>query len=132
MYVITALYAGILAIVFVTMSFMVIGLRRRNVTSMGDGGDVCLQRRIRGHGNFAEYVPFALLLMALAESHQVNAIWLHLLGGLLLGGRLIHGWAFSSGKERLGARVLGMVLTLSAVIIGALICLLVAGNRLLG
>lgn len=45
---------------------------------------------IRAHGNFAEYVPLTLLLMALCELAGVGALWLHLGGGLLLVGRILH------------------------------------------
>jgi uncharacterized membrane protein YecN with MAPEG domain len=45
---------------------------------------------IRAHGNFAEYVPLTLLLMALCELAGVGALWLHLGGGLLLAGRILH------------------------------------------
>ncbi len=45
---------------------------------------------IRAHGNFAEYVPLTLLLMALCELAGVGALWLHLGGVLLLAGRILH------------------------------------------
>jgi uncharacterized membrane protein YecN with MAPEG domain len=36
-------------------------------TSFGDSGDETLRRRIRAHGNFAEYAPLALILLGLVE-----------------------------------------------------------------
>ena len=66
---ITALYAGLLAPLFLLLSVRVIRQRRgAKVAVRGDGGDAMLLRRMRVHANFAEYVPLALLLMALAEN----------------------------------------------------------------
>ena len=39
--------------------------RNRHKIGIGDGGDKALARKIRVHGNFVEYVPLGLLLMAL-------------------------------------------------------------------
>jgi len=64
---VTGLYAGILGIVFFVLSMRVISNRVRARVNLLDGGDEALTRAMRVHGNFAEYVPFALLLMALAE-----------------------------------------------------------------
>ena len=63
---ITALYASLLAPLFILLSARVIGARRSAKVPVGDGGNTVLLRRMRVHANFAEYVPFALLLMALA------------------------------------------------------------------
>ena len=64
---ITALYASLLAPLFILLSVRVIGARRSARVPVGDGGNTVLLRRMRVQANFAEYVPFALLLMALAE-----------------------------------------------------------------
>src|SRR5690349_15514260 len=65
--IVTPIYAGILAILFFILSMRVIVGRGKNGPSLGDGGDVRMQRRIRGHGNFAEYVPLILVMMAMLE-----------------------------------------------------------------
>ncbi len=49
-----------------------------------------MRAAIRAHGNFAEYVPLTLLLMALCELAGVDPFWLHLGGVLLLVGRILH------------------------------------------
>ncbi len=64
---ITAFYAALLAVLFLVLSFRVIGVRRGQRVEIGDGGDKELLRRMRVHANFAEYVPLALVLLALAE-----------------------------------------------------------------
>ena len=115
---ITPLYASFLTLVFVFLSFRVIGLRRAQKIGLGDGGDRDMLRRIRAHGNFAEYCPLALLLMALAELQNQPDWRIHAIGGLLVAGRLAHAYGVSNG---LGTpRVAGMVLTFAALITGAL------------
>ncbi len=61
--VVTPLYAGLLVLWFLALSFQVIRCRRGGRISLGDGGDAKLIRVIRGHANFAEYVPVAILLL---------------------------------------------------------------------
>lgn len=121
---ITPIYAALLAILFVALSFRVIGFRRANRVSLGDGDNSDLLRRVRVHGNFAEYVPFALLLMLLAELQGTSGWVLHMLGLLLLTGRILHAVAITNGQ--MGGRVGGMVLTFLTLISAALINLALA------
>ena len=59
----TPIYAGILTLIYIALSIRVIAGRRAAKARIGDGGDILLQRRLRVHANFAEYIPLALLLM---------------------------------------------------------------------
>jgi uncharacterized protein len=79
--------------------------------------------RVRAQGNFAEYAPLGLILLAIAELQGTGAIWLHLCGILLLAGRMLHGVNFSFGLRQPALRIGGMVLTLLALGLGALLCL---------
>lgn len=115
---ITPLYASVLALIYVALSFRVIGVRRAGRISLGDGGDDELARRIRVHGNFAEYVPFALILMMLMELQGRSLYALHFIGISLLVGRLLHAFGISTRQGM--PRVAGMVLTFTALIAGAL------------
>lgn len=121
---ITLFYAGLLALWFFVLSFRVISVRRSGNISLGDGGDAMLLRRIRAHGNFAEYVPLVLLLMGLLESSGVNGWMLHVVGALLLVGRLLHGYAISFTAQFMLGRVAGMMMTFAALLIAAVLCLL--------
>ena len=122
--IVTPLYAGILAIWFVLLSFHVIARRRSGKIGLGDGGDPDMQRRIRGHGNFAEYVPFALLLIALLEIGGTTPFWaLHALGVTLVIARLLHGYALSFSEHFFLGRFLGTVLTFAVLIVAGLLCL---------
>jgi uncharacterized membrane protein YecN with MAPEG domain len=116
---ITALYAGLLAFLFIYLSASSIRTRRSVKVGVGDGGDQTLLRAIRVHANFAEYVPFALVLMALAESTGTWAWLLHVLGLSLLAGRLSHAYGVSKHPEPFKFRVRGMFATISVIGIAA-------------
>ena len=120
---ITPIYAGILGLVYLFLAASVIRQRRRLGISVGDDGDATFLRRVRAHGNFAEYVPIALILMAFAELQGTGSAILHLMGAMLLIGRLSHGWCFLFTTCNLTARVAGMVLTLASIALGAFACL---------
>jgi uncharacterized membrane protein YecN with MAPEG domain len=124
---VTAFYASLLALLFVFLSFRVIGWRRLVKVEIGHGEDNQLLRRMRVHANFAEYVPFTLLLMAMAESMTAPRPLIHLVGLLLIAGRLMHAYGLSQTPHILRYRVWGMMLTFFALSISALLCLLLSG-----
>lgn len=127
---ITALYAALLGILFVVLSFNVIAKRRKYQVALGDKGEKTLQRAIRVHGNFAEYVPFALLLMFLSEYSGLAQPYLHALGILLLLGRLLHAWGVRQIKEKLVFRVTGMMLTQLVIVASIVAILLIYFTRI--
>lgn len=114
-------YAGIFALIYFFLTMRV--ARRRGATGilLGSGGDAALERRIRAHGNFAEYVPFALLLLGFAEAQRNSMYLLHLLCLLLLVGRICHAYAISGENAPRVFRGVGMVLTGTVLIITAII-----------
>ncbi|MGQ0673657.1 MAG: MAPEG family protein [Hyphomicrobium sp.] len=128
---VTALYAALLAALYIYLSVRVIGQRREAHVEIGAGDSAELLRRMRVHANFAEYAPFALLLMALAESLKAPSIWLHLLGIGLVTGRIIHAWGLSKTPHVLRLRVLGMGLTFTVIGAAALTCFVLAGIQLI-
>ena len=122
----TPIYAALLALLFVRHSIGVIKLRRSEKFSLGDGGDRTLMRAQRVHANFAEYVPLALILIALAEAQDAN-IWLvHGMGIALLVGRIAHAHGFGQEPETTNYRSHGMKLTFAVLIVGALTNIVVA------
>ena len=127
---ITALYAGLLALLFLVLSFRTIAVRRSDKVEIGDGGNKRLLRRIRVHANFAEYVPIALVLMGLAESMRLPSPWLHAIGALLLVGRVMHAWGLSQEPHNLSARAYGMMATLTSIIAGIIACLTLSAYAL--
>lgn len=119
---VTPLYAGALALWFLVLTWRVVR-RRRGGIYLGDGGDQSLLRVIRGHANFAEYVPLALLLMAMLEAGRLSIYVLHALGIALLVGRLLHGYALSFTDRFPFGRVWGATLTFGVLAIEAVLCL---------
>lgn len=123
---ITAFYASLLAALFLLLSARVIAQRRDRSVEIGDGDDRQLLRRMRVHANFAEYVPFTLLLMALAESMAPPRPLIHLVGLLLVAGRFMHAYGLSQTPHILKYRVRGMTLTFAALGLAATICLILS------
>ena len=120
--IVTPLYAGVLAIFFFLLSLRVISVRNR--VSLGDGGDTVVLRRMRGHANFAEYVPLILLMMAFLE-YQHLAIWqLHAVGTLLVLARLLHGISLSFTQQWRFGRFFGTLLTLTLLIVTGVLCVI--------
>lgn len=119
----TALWAALLAPVCLWLSLRVIGLRRRLRVAIGTGGQPALERAMRAQANFAEYVPFALLLLALAEAGGTPGWVLHTLGAALLAGRVAHGWGITRENEDFRFRVGGMMATFGVIGCAALAAL---------
>ena len=108
---ITGLYGGCLGLLLVVLSIRVVRMRDRFKTGIGSGGEPELARAIRVHGNFVEYVPLSLILLATLEI-QGAAVWvLHFFGAALLLGRVLHAWGLSSSEGRTPGRFLGTLLT---------------------
>lgn len=111
MLIVTSLIAAVLTAVFTRLSFNVIGLRRKNKVGLGSGGNEDLERAIRAQGNFAEYVPFGLILLACLELNGA-AWWLVAIPGVtLIIGRLIHAIGINTPPPDFSKRVLGMKFT---------------------
>lgn len=120
---ITAFYAGLLAFLYVILSFRVILFRVSKKIVLGDGGERYMERRIRVHANFIEYVPIAVLLMALFESVGGEQFFVHVLGGTLLVARISHAIGVSREPDIMILRRFGMVLTFFVIISGAILCI---------
>ncbi|GAB57794.1 MAPEG family protein [Rheinheimera nanhaiensis] len=127
----TALYAALLALMFVVLSIKVIGKRRQFQVGIGTNGEALLERAVRVHANFAEYVPLALVLMFLAEYSGLEPLYLHILGLTLLLGRLSHAYGVQQLKEPLKFRVFGMLLTFSVLLLSAIAILLLYLGKVL-
>lgn len=127
---VTALFAAALAVLLLVLSARVIGARRGAQVEIGDGADRELLRRIRVHANFVEYAPYVLILMGLAESMKAPELAVMAVGTLLIVGRVIHAYGLSQTPHIMRLRVLGMVLTFTALGAGAALCAVYAVMRL--
>jgi uncharacterized membrane protein YecN with MAPEG domain len=128
---ITAFYASLLALLFLLLSARVIVQRREDRMELGADDSSELFRRARVHANFAEYVPLALILLALTESLKAPSSVIHLLAICLVAGRLLHAYGLSQTPHILKWRTVGMVLTLTVIGIAALLCFTFAGLNLM-
>ena len=120
--IVTPLYAGLLGLWFLVLSARVVQRRQDGIT-LGDGGDPRMLRLIRGHANFAEYVPLILLLMALLELGHTSTHVLHALGIGLLMARLLHGFALSFTQHYRFGRFYGAALTFLVLGVAAALCI---------
>ncbi len=116
MLIITSIVASVLTLLFVRLSFAVIKLRRENKVALGSGGHAELERAIRAQGNFAEYVPFGIVLIACLEINGAPW-WLAALPGIVLViGRIIHAKGINEPPPNFGKRVMGMKFTFNTLI----------------
>ena len=121
---ITPLYAAVAALLFAALSFRTLILRQKLGVPVGHSGDAGLERAIRAHGNFAEYVPLTLLVIFFLEIQGAESIVIHTLCSCLVTGRAFHALGVSQLNEPTFLRVIGMGLTFTALI--------AASARLLG
>lgn len=125
---IASLYAIPLGTIYLILWVNVVRTRAALNVSIGDGGDIALHERIRRHGNFVEWVPMVMILLILAETQGASSTLLHVVGGLLLLGRIIHPFGLHANKPAHVLRLVGNSSNVLATAVG-LICL---GVKLLG
>jgi uncharacterized protein len=116
---VTALYAGLLGLGFIWLSTRVIKARRVYRVAIGTGQHRLVERAMRAHGNFAEYVPIALILLGLCEINGLPAWALHVLGVLLVVGRVLHAHGIAQEPEVFRWRVLGTSLSFTMIGVAA-------------
>lgn len=85
--------------------------------------DGLLQRKVRAYGNFAEYVPLALLFILVLELMNCPIWLLWLLGSALTVGRIAHAWGLIKTYGPSLGRAIGFFLTWFVYIIGAGACI---------
>jgi len=119
-------FSSFFAALFVLLSINVIRERRRHKVGIGTGRNISVERAMRVHANFAEYVPFSLLLIALLELNKANTLLLIGLCAALLIGRLVHAFGVSMENERFAYRVSGMAMTFTVILIAGVANLAIA------
>lgn len=119
---ITATYACLFALLLVALSVRVIVRRVRGGVVHGDGGNEALQRCVRAHANFAEYVPLALGLAALLEARGAGAGVMNALLAPLLIARIAHPFGMLApvnSKPQYILRGGGIIVTLLVIVAAA-------------
>ena len=108
---VTTIYAALLGLLLIVLSDLVSRTRKRSRISLGHGDDPMLERTMRAHGNFVEYVPFGLILLMLRELNSPGAWVVHMFGAMLLAGRLLHAYGMVKPDGVISGRYWGTALT---------------------
>lgn len=111
MLLVTSIIAVVLTGMLIKLSLAVIAMRRKNKVGLGSGGHEDLERAIRAQGNFAEYVPFGLILLACLELNGAPWWLVAIPGVALIIGRTIHAKGIHTPPPDFSKRVLGMKFT---------------------
>jgi len=114
---ISALYAGLLALLLVLLALRVVRLRWKFRVGLGDGGERAMTRAIRVHGNATEHVPIALLLLLVAELNRAGPTLLHVCGAVLVVARLLHAVGLGKSAGASWQRAAGTVGTLGVIVV---------------
>ena len=121
-----ALYTGLNILIIFALIWQVIGHRRREKITLGDGGFPPLIRAIRAHANAVEIAPIALI--GLIVMVMANApLWAIHVGGLSLTlGRALHAYGLSRDEGASFGRMVGMILSLTALLWIGVYCIWLA------
>lgn len=120
---VTTLYAALLALIYVALAGFVIHGRWKYQVGIGDGRNPVLAQRVRMHGNFSEYAPLGLILLFLVEFSGLIPLAVHVLGLMLVIGRVLHAWGIYKSSFVSFGRSAGMALTLLMLLISAVLLL---------
>jgi uncharacterized protein len=125
------LTTGILGVIFFVLSVWVVTYRGKTKLMLGDGTGTGLpdaqglQIAVRAHGNFAEYVPMILIILAcLAHEGAGSTFFLVLCAALVLG-RILHPLGIRTLKPN-ALRAAGAMLTWAVLIIASIAAIVLA------
>jgi uncharacterized protein len=121
-----ALWVGLHLILLLVMSLLVVRQRRRHKVALGDGGVPELAQAIRAFGNATEYVPAALIGIAVLAMVEAPPLAVHLTGFLLFTGRVLHGFGLSRSGGTSFARAIGVTMTWLAYVFASVALLFYA------
>ena len=65
----TMLFSAVLVLLKIVLGMRVTAYRIKNETMWGDNADIRMQRLIRAHGNHAEWMPAAIIILALITGY---------------------------------------------------------------
>jgi uncharacterized membrane protein YecN with MAPEG domain len=130
MLVVTSIFASALTLIYLVLSLKIMNLRGNHKVRLGDGGIDELQRAIRAHGNFSEYVPLGLILLGCLEGNGAPW-WITVpLGSALVAGRVIHATGMNEPQNELKYRVIGMKFTFNTLLVMLLLNVCLAISRI--
>ena len=121
---IVAFYVGLNALLMLVLSYLVGSARgRQGALDPGATGDASLTRAIRMHGNYAEYVGLAMVILLTLERLGYGDIWLHVLGAGFTLGRVSHAYGMTRTKHPNAPRFVGNATTGLTLLVGGIACI---------
>ena len=127
------LWAALSVLMLLVLSGLTSASRRKHKVSIGDGGKAEVIAAGRAFGNAAEYMPIALIALALMAFSGFQVWTIHAVGGSFFLGRVLHAWGMfvtREGQPPAVQRMAGMLLTYVPLLAaaGALIWCFVCGR----
>ena len=117
---VTLVYGSLLGLIYVFLSLKVTRTRKADKVEIGTGNSDAVERAVRTHANFIEYVPIALILIGLLESAGAADALIRWLAGGLIVGRLLHIWGFNQPNQPHKGRILGTLITWLVILVTSL------------
>jgi uncharacterized membrane protein YecN with MAPEG domain len=108
-------YLAFLSWFYFVLSILVIKNRMKHRISLGSQNRE-LEKFVRVHGNFSEYVIFGIVLLFACEQLGANTVYLHTLGLSLIVGRICHYIGVIHLQAPNPMRIAGMMLTFYVLI----------------
>lgn len=130
---VTALYAGVLAIFALVLSFQAGTFRGKTGVSVlfGDPANMDLAEKVRRHQNFLEYVPFIVILMSAIELNGGSAMFLHIVGIALVLSRIAHAIGLKHDNMGHPGRAIGAGATALITLVAAVYAIWMTANTML-
>jgi uncharacterized membrane protein YecN with MAPEG domain len=115
-----AFWVGLHLLLLLTLSLLAVRQRQRHKVMLGDEGVPELAQAIRAFGNATEYIPPALVGIAVLALVEAPPLAIHLAGVILFAGRVLHAVGLSGSGGATFPRAIGMLLTwIAYVFLGA-------------
>lgn len=114
-----ALWVGLHLILLLVLSMLVVRQRQKHKVALGDGGVPELARVSRAFANATEYVPAGLIAIVVLAVLEAPPLAIHVIGLLLLAGRVIHAVGLSNSGAASIPRAIGVLLTWIAYVFAA-------------
>jgi uncharacterized membrane protein YecN with MAPEG domain len=121
---IVAIYAALNGLLLLGLSYNV-GRHRARTDSLTPGamGDDVLVRAIRAHGNAAEYIPLAIVMILILALLSAPPLLLHGLGSGFTFGRVAQALGMTRVKHPNAIRFTGNLFTGLVYLIGSVACI---------
>lgn len=130
---ISLMYASIFALFALALSFRAGDFRGKTGISVlfGEPANMELAERVRVHQNFLEYVPMVVIVMAAIEASGGSALFLYVVGDLLILARIAHAVGLKHDNMAHKGRMIGAGGTLLITVVTAGYGLWIATHALL-